>query len=1072
MPYGIRIELNGEDVTDQVSRFEITAELEAYCREISVDIADPTLYDTIDFSVLPEFPSIEVFTRIETDWTSQGKFFIEKPTFQVGIHRTETGLWGRSETAVLGPPFSVKFTKTWDADTSFFTICTEMCTAVGLTWDSAYSEIADFTIHAGTYTAENLSPVEILQELIELAYGDDAFLTTDRYGNVWVRLRDRTPSVIDHSISDLVTASISEEPEWPDFGNRIRITSTGSTSGYSVAMTAPTVCLSGDGTTRVPLYARVTDSDGEPVNNLAVSWAAENGLVTLDKPVTNTQTIFIFDEQVRAKSFYELDLSLPPAIIRGIWAYRDTWHADNLASMGTSIDGNTVTLVRRLDYCDQLLNVSYVVDGTAVNWATSGILSGNETVTADVSGQSASVNLYVDNPCNCPPMLTLSANPSSIIIGEGSSLLAYAEIGGAPIRDGRLVWMTLDSYPWHGRIIWTKQPLGEVTIRNELTQVKNEVSGVSQATLSMFADSVIGIFLVATDGEGNKSKTGSNLYSSHSGKTVDLNTSLSSETELLCDYMTIGAAVNIYEGYAVGTDRVRAFLTASREVPVEATVSIMVHKDDPHSDPESPEDCCEDGLCVNTGTPCGADAAECEEGTIWCLRDGVYGCHSSGECDTCGEAQVLCLKDGVEGCYSSGECDTSHTDGGTQRVYGFSGGVEGCWPPDQLDICVADKVMCFKGGQEGCYAVGECDTAYGVTEPQQCMGDTTCCVHQETGQQGCWPASQCKKITPGDEHDKDPDTTQCSKSDGSYISCTGDNKCCESGGVKGCWPADQCDDPAGCNTTSCANDPTDECLSSRFGALAMGCSCAELCEQEFSNYETVQTYEGSSYRTVSEIVTDDYGLSPGTPEYDEKYDELKTGAINECLEQCGDCVNAGNLSVFGPDALTAPGGYQYYTKGGLAPFTWEASGAGATIDETGYLTLETDACGKITITVTDACGVVASMTARVTNAGEWGPVQYQELQVTGTGVHNIYWGLGICTPCPDEITGAYKKEHRGVGGYYCNGGSNFCAGGISSTGCMTKSENPRTSCESVCGPGYINNDVCAETGFYYQEWIC
>lgn len=97
MPYGIRIELNGADITAKVSRFEIAAELEAYCREISLDIADPDLYDSLDFSVLPEFPNLEVFTRVASTWVSQGLFFIEKPTFQVGIHRTETGVWGRSK---------------------------------------------------------------------------------------------------------------------------------------------------------------------------------------------------------------------------------------------------------------------------------------------------------------------------------------------------------------------------------------------------------------------------------------------------------------------------------------------------------------------------------------------------------------------------------------------------------------------------------------------------------------------------------------------------------------------------------------------------------------------------------------------------------------------------------------------------------------------------------------------------------------------------------------------------------------------------------------------------------------
>jgi len=1006
MPYGIRITLDGADITHLVSSFEITARLDAYCRELSLDIADPNLYDTLDFSVLPTTPSLEVFTRIESTWVSQGEFFVEKPTYSIGTHSTDTGLWGRSQTAALGPPFAMRFTKTWETGTSFFSICDEMCTAAGLTWNESYCDLDNFTIHARTFTVENLTPAEVIQALLELAHGEDAYLTTDAAGHVVIAARDRSPSSADHSLTDAVTASFSEEPEWPDFGNRIRVTSSGSTTGYSIQVTASTNCLSGNGTSRAQLYARVTDADGEPVEGVPVEWEAEDGLATLDAAVTNTQSIYIFDEEVRANSFYTVDLKLPPALVRGVYAYGDARKQTNFADGGVEIDGNKITLTDRLTYCDQLLRVSYVVDGVAVNWATGGITPGTETVNAEISGQRGSVDLYTDNPCNCPPTLTLSANPSSIMVGEASSVLAYVEMGGAPAEDGRLIWMSIDSSPPHGRLFWTRWGLGKIEIKNELVQAKNEVAGTSQCTLSMFADSVSGVYRVTVDGDGNRTKTGSSIYDSHTGKTVSLTTRLASETELLVDYVALGAAANTFDGYLVGTDRIRAFLITSREEPLEATTSISVTTDEADSEPDDPEGCCNEGLCRNEGTPCDSIDAQCEEGLTWCLKAGVVGCNDPDDCDECESGKVVCKKDGEDGCFDPDECDETQEDGGTPRVYGLSDGVEGCHDPTALDPCGSDQVYCFKDGKKGCYDVADCDSSSGVSEAEECKPGTICCRNKETGEQGCWPTNQCESKVGKrpKEHDKDPNTVQCIKADGSVETCSDGKTCCEKGGVRGCHTSAECDSAPGCATASCQEDPTEECLGSRFaGGLAQGCSCSELCEQEFANTGTTASYDSSSYRQISEIVSEDYSLTEGTPEYDEKYDELKNEALEECRKTCGDCENAEDLVVSGSDAVTKPGGYQYTASGGFRPYTWEVSGTGATIDDDGYVTLADGACGSFTVTVQDACGMSTDMTARITNNGQW-VLSDQNLDCAFSAIP-----CAQCGPDPSEVISGDTK---------------------------------------------------------------
>jgi hypothetical protein len=545
-----------------------------------------------------------------------------------------------------------------------------MCTLCGLTWDSIYSDIADFLIYAYSYQAENIYPIEVLSELAALDYGEDLKVTTDAAGHVCLRLVDRSPSASSATITDPVLSQINEEPEWPDFGNRIKISAAGSLAGYGVELNAPNACLLDDGIARTKLYARVTDPDGLPVNNALVTWSAAESLVTLDAAQTETQTIIIANEEQRATSFTEVDVDWPPESVISIYAYSDVFKTTNLIDDGYEIDGNTIRLTGELSYCDQLLLITYEVEGMAVNYATAGTVAGNDKITADVGGNSASIDIYVGNPCACPPTLTLKANPTSIMIGETAGLLAYVEIGGSPVTDGRLIYMTVDTKPAHGSIDWTSQSLGAVSVTNDECRATNEISGLTRCELSMWPTLVTGVYL--SDEDGNK--TGANLYSGHTGKLVVLNTTLISGTALLADYDTVGAAVNQYDGKLAGSDTIRAILRTTREEPLEASVSISVG--------EETEDTCS-GLCDSEGEGCAEETATCSAGEAWGKKNGVDGCWPTGDLDACGEG-VYCYKDGSLGCYSSGDCDTSHT---VSKVHGKKGGTDGCYDPAELDAC-------------------------------------------------------------------------------------------------------------------------------------------------------------------------------------------------------------------------------------------------------------------------------------------------------------------------------------------------------------------------------------------------
>lgn len=842
-----RILLDDTDISSKVASFSVTCDATAYCRQLTMAVVDPTVYAGLDFLSLPDAPTVDVYAYTGTDtnptfpddYTKLGSFFVERPRHTESPHSSLTDeIWGRSKTALLGSPFAAKVTKTWSEDTSFYAVCEEMCDLCGITWDPAYSALDDFLIFAGTYEAENLYPIDVIIELARLAAGDAVYITTDGEDHLCIIPIDYAPSSSSLSITDDDIAQLTESVEWPDFGNRITISATGSTSGWHVTLSIPNQCLNDNGTARTKMYAQVLNQDGEPQNDIPVDWSLSRSLVTLDAATTNTQTLTISNEAQRAKSYYEVDVTFPPTTVVGVWAARDTAKATNLVASGYELDGNTIILPAELAYCDQSLIITYTAAGMALNWATAGTTPGTEKITADVGGNSDTQELYIDNPCACPPDLTLRASPSSIKIGESAQIIAYLEIAGAPVTEGRTIWMTIDSSPSRGHLAWTKNSLKAVGISNERTSTVNEVAGVTQCELEMFPDSVTSIY--QSDSYGSPMVGGSNLYSSHAGKVVTLNAELPTDTDLLANYVTIGAVVNDYEGIEVGEDRVRALISTTREERTEATCRITV-TDEENSD-TTPEDCCNDG-----------------------------------------------------------EDSDRNSDENTDNDDEYD------WMPD--------------------------------TKPE-------------------------------------PKVVHCLGADGKLITCAEGQVCCTKGGVWGCYAWNECDQvPDTCYPVNCRENPSDGCLQTRFTKAlaenaAYGCSCEELCDKEFAAIGTTQNYDGASMRMVADIVVEDHGYALGTPEFWEKYEELKAEALASCREQCGDCATAEPITIEGDEAGVAPGAYGYTVTGGRAPYNYAVEGTGSSIAGDGTLTMNESACGTHTITVTDMCGVSSTKSVRTSNAGK------------------------------------------------------------------------------------------------------
>ena len=144
-----------------------------------------------------------------------------------------------------------------------------------------------------------------------------------------------------------------------------------------------------NGTARGTLLAFVTDSENEAAqDNTIVTWNAESG-VTLDSNVSATGDYLLTSRKHNATNFYEVTVDYPISEVIGIWAYADSGNNNNYweEEFG-SIDGNTITVRIPFAFCDQLLRITYITSGCAVNYITAGSTSRDVRITADVEGSS------------------------------------------------------------------------------------------------------------------------------------------------------------------------------------------------------------------------------------------------------------------------------------------------------------------------------------------------------------------------------------------------------------------------------------------------------------------------------------------------------------------------------------------------------------------------------------------------------------------------------------------------------------------------------------------------------------
>jgi len=524
--------LDDVSIKEQIAQFTVRDSAGGYARELTLDAVDPSFYDQFTYTVLPKL-RLEAKIKEADTWISLGKFYVEQPGVTTTPDETTTrGLWGRSETAKAGTPFAAKVSKVWDADTTAGAIVAEMAALADLTVNF---EMTDYTVFAGSYSADGIYPIDVIIALAGYA-GGSVGCTAD--GALVVRSNTFHPLAEDHIVTDLEIIDIIENVEYPEFGNRIKISADGSDSGLTVSLAAPddADCLPADGSSKSKLYAFVSDNDGPVEDGVVVTWTAEDG-VTLGAETTSTGQVLMSNKVHNADNYYTVTVDYPVKEIVGIWAYSDRKHKNNFwddAKTGFSFENNKITVRNPFDYCDQALVITYITSGCAVNIVTAGAVAMDVTVTADVNGSQGTIDVKLGNTCACGSSLdAVKSTDTDICFGNSAPILIWADINGGPAT-GMIATFTLTGC---GALSSTKKILGSVKVVNEISYVINEIAGTSQVETSVCpADSATPKVYLATDA----GKT-DNLYQSHDGKIIDLSDEFDIGSEVWIDYTADGA---------------------------------------------------------------------------------------------------------------------------------------------------------------------------------------------------------------------------------------------------------------------------------------------------------------------------------------------------------------------------------------------------------------------------------------------------------------------------------------------------------------------------------------------------
>jgi hypothetical protein len=513
-----RVILNGVDITQKVDLVETRFEAENVSGEIEVSIADRAVLDGIVLPRVPQGLSIVADALVAGAWVNRGSFFLEEVTQPPDLRARTAAIWGRTQGARLTKPFAPKISRQWPAATTIAAILEELGAMCGV----AIQVQNDFPICAYCYAVSDWYPSQIIQDLAEKS-GQICWPQVDGSLLLAPRLYRNLPDPDVTLIANQIEVK-SVKRQVPDFGNRILVSGDGAVAGLSVQvvpMYPEDECVAANGIDQVRLIAVVLGVDGDfVVAGTTVNWSAGAGF--LADQSSDTGYAEIIGEEQRADDYYHVTLDLPAAAVIGVYAYSDIRRKRNLyQTRRGNVSGRVITFLSPLDFFDQALLIDYEVLG-AINTWTAGRVPGDIVILASVAGAQGQCTVHQSNPTACASTLTLESVPSQVCLGERATITAKATMfGGAGSGKIRFALSGCGALSSSQKILTTNAITERVRTTNW--------GGVTQIRVSAVpASGAINVYL--------ESASGTNLYASHDGQTINLSSVLLSGTEVVVSY--------------------------------------------------------------------------------------------------------------------------------------------------------------------------------------------------------------------------------------------------------------------------------------------------------------------------------------------------------------------------------------------------------------------------------------------------------------------------------------------------------------------------------------------------------
>lgn len=522
-----RVKLNGTDITAYCSGVQTRYEADAICGECEVSLASRAPLAGIIVPRVPQALAIAVDAYVSGAWVSRGQFFLEEIGYPQELDAKTATLWGRTQSAKLTQPWAQKISRQWAAETTTAEIMTELAALCGVSLSISQS----YPVCQYCYAVSDQSPAEIIRDLASRS-AMELWPMPDGSLSIAPRLyRDLPTPVVTLDPAEIVVDAVDRQ--LPEFGNRVLVSGEGSPIAGLRVMVVPVygedVCVAAGSRTTVRLIAVVLDKDGAFVApGTDVAWSATGG--TLAAETTQTGPAEVIGERHTADSYTQVTLDLPADAVIGVYDSADNRRRSNLYILRRgSVAGRTITFLQRLNYFDQSVLVDYETSGATNIW-TAGAVPGDVTITAQIGGAVGTCVIHQSNPTACSSSIKLEASPSTVCYGGKSTIAATVSMfGGA--GTGPIVF----SVDGCGALSSTRKTLTRSQIAETLrTTTWGAVSQV-RLTAVPVSGSSISITLPGVPAD--------NLYQSHDGQTVTLDTQLPSGTDVVCTYDGGGTAM-------------------------------------------------------------------------------------------------------------------------------------------------------------------------------------------------------------------------------------------------------------------------------------------------------------------------------------------------------------------------------------------------------------------------------------------------------------------------------------------------------------------------------------------------